>query len=399
MKTPEPLKARSTESGSVMIIVLAFIIVIGLVTAAILNQTTTNLRASSVTDEVTSRVATAAAGVDLAIQNIRRDPSICVPGPIASPLSINGRTVTSTCEVTNGTLNGIGGRAVHISGAPGLAGGIVVNGSGTPNIVGGAYLSGAFQHAPDASLHFSNGNVLVQQSTPCPPSLPGWVSVSGAPIFGAACTTPISAPPADLPPYPAADWANAQSPNGLDIGSCRVFSPGRYDSPPQLRPNTYFISGVYYFDFDDVINVPAFSTVIGGRPSPGESSQLGVSPCSTLGPTGGVQWIFGRGSRLAFGESFFNIEGSTLELYTLLDPSTGVAQPTIHQVTATAGGYTESTVDSPATLSSSATPARSLLSIRTGLLAGNGVAIHGAVIAPTAQIDVSSSGGIFLPSG
>ena len=384
------MNARSIshrDSGSVLILVLVFITVIGAVTVALLRQAQTNLIASTLTRNQEKRVYAADAGIDYAIQMLRSDPTLCTAArPLPNPPAINGRAVTMTCQVTAGSAVGAGGWAIFLTSPPTCTPKCTISTQGAAN--GNKTVSGPIFNRGGwdlkAALQVKNGNVYQYPASGCakPSNLTFPSTTPG--LYGFVCTNTNPYPaglgwPPPLQPLPAAIPSDA--PSFTDSGGCRTFYPGRYSTVPALGDGTnYFRSGVYFFD--DIGKWSVDGGVLGGQPAPivgqpgsTETHDTSTTPCGTdvAGATG-VEWILGGSSAISVGNQ------SQLELYSM--PSNNVPGVGLYQVLAS----------DPAPWAAE----RSTVPVDTPILVvGNGnqteLAIHGNVYTPTGYVQVRAT--------
>ncbi len=378
------MKAPSTsrrDVGSVLILVLVFITVIGTVTVALMRQAQTNLIASTLTRNQEKRIYAADAGIDYAIQLLRSDPTLCPSkgaiGSLPSPPSINGRTVTVTCQTTAGSALGAGGWSIFLTSSTGT-----INTQSAANdaktVSGPIFNRGGW--SLQASLQVKNGDVYDYPAAGCaqPANLTFPNTTPG--LYRYICTnTNVATPPAPQP-LPAAIPADAAA--YTDTGSCRTFYPGRYSSAPALHSGgwtNYFRSGVYLFD-----NIGTWSVsdaIIGGQPAPIPGQPGTFEPrissstvCGTDSPSAaGVEWILGGSSAISVTNQ------GHLELFSL--PSNNVTGVGIQQLLAT----------DPAPWSAKA----STVSVTPILVDGNGssseLVIHGVVYTPGGHVQIRAT--------
>ncbi len=314
MSRPEQ---RRNENGTVLILALIFITVIGLLAAALLGFGRTSMRQIVSVRKVNARETGTNAGLDWAIQGIKSRLAICLHGANAyQVLTVNNREVRVHCKVTNGTPAGPGGWALYVnngtittqagggtektivgpvynSGGWNLGAPLAVDGS--VSVPGGC--TGATGPVPDARLFPVNNNVdlctvsLLEVRSTAPPAPPANNCSSSS--SATTCTGAAAAPPV----------------NFLTAGTttCRVFSPGTYNDPPVLAPNNYFKPGVYFFDWAASKSWVITSSVRVGDPIPNVEKAEGTIPkCAPesgspsyppVSPYGAV-FVFGRKARV-----------------------------------------------------------------------------------------------------
>jgi len=306
---------RHNEDGASLVMVLVFISVFGLILAGLLTEAGASVKYTKNVKDHEALVYAADAGVSAAIQQLQQNNDICpqggIPGPGIPNVTVNGSTVATTCSVTSGSAFGSSGFAV-ITTATGANSLRLLNAQ-AKQIKGPVFVNGNVSWGP--GLQLSNGNFyqLKQPDGSCQ-AAPTSSQLSIAAPYGAyVCKTPadLGIPSGQtLPATPHAPPAKPvpTDPVPFEVGTCRIFTPGVYTSPPDLRKgDNYFVSGTYYFNFTtaDPWNVKQ-STIYGGqRDAANEPRAFVPAPsCATssdaaYGGTGtGVEWVFGGTSRL-----------------------------------------------------------------------------------------------------
>ena len=145
------------------------------------------------------------------------------------------------------------------------------------------------------------------------------MTITPAPPRTKICTTKTWSeivPTVLLPAKPA-----SVNPAGRDdlVSGCRIFFPGTYTGPPDLADQNYFVSGDYYFEFNDVFDIKQ-ATVIGGNidPTLGDTQYLSTPDCAnarSVPAVGGAEdgygnsWFLGKGARIDVGTQ------GTLEIF------------------------------------------------------------------------------------
>ena len=328
-------RGQRDDDGAVLVIVLAFVLIVGVMLTALLTEARANFASISVTKASSSRVYAANGGVEWGIQALRRgmvnngSPVCATPSTVQDlgTMSINGRNVSITCHVDSGQAPGAGGWAVFITDVNGsirtqpggssavkTISGPVYNGGGSD---GWSFLSGT-------SLKVSDGDVVQKQATGC--TAPGAaLTIAPAPPYSFACRgNALPTPPPPIPISALPDLTNAppRPTAGTTTGSCRVFTPGRYTARPQFltTPGTsnYFRSGVYFLD--DIYDLDMFGSIVGGIPAPGDDTLGSAQPCVTesAADTGGHYGVL----FLLGGHSTIEVEHQAkVELHGYLDPN------------------------------------------------------------------------------
>jgi hypothetical protein len=387
------------QDGGTLVIVLVFIAVFGLIISGLMTESSANVKFTTAVSAREEKVYAADAGVSYGIQQLRQDTAHCprvgTPGPTIPDLTINNRTVKVECSVNSGSTGGIDGYAV-VTMSPN-AGSLVLSNSSAKKISGDVYVSGGVDWGP--GLTVKRGDFVQQKhGASClnPPG-PGDLTVESPP-YSVLCKLTTEYPVPD-PERVAPAVPTVTNPAYSDHGTCRVFSPGIYTSPPTLRSgDNYFISGVYYFllndsnDNNNVIEVKQ-ATIYGGQPTTAELAEQRFplpTDCSGQDPANsgtGVEFIFGAKARM-----FINTQGQ-VELFgrrTANAASTEtrnisfVAVPNNDSPNwpTTAGNWTASTL-------ASGTP---VLDIKDGNQ--QDLAIHGVVYAPTQGVGLTATNSV-----
>ena len=310
MRRLEPVRSES-EKGSALVIVIAFIAVVGLVVASVLSYADTSFKVSSSTRDIEQRTAAADGGAKFALSKLIATPAVCNGVPLAAPPASNGFNPLVSCTTraatarTDGTGWGLyvddpAGR-IESQGAASAASLRRVNGP-----VYNHSVSTPWDVSP-AGLQVSDGGVL-QRLTAGGCVQPAGLTLTGVGSF--ACTPPVVQPPEPLPsqrlPSSPAVLAVRSADGSSTTGTCRVFDPGRYVAAPILLASNYFKSGVYFFEAG--IGEISGKTVLAGGPpatetrvlfteAAGPENRLTLVPCSS-NETSGVQFIFGGGGSL-----------------------------------------------------------------------------------------------------
>lgn len=256
------------EDGSILIIVLVFMVVFGLITAAAFTNAGANFKNTVGVRDNDKKVYSSDAGINWALQKIRTDNTLCpVVGTytLPNPPVINGSTApTVTCNVTNGSVTGVNGYAVVTTSTNAPA--LTTPGPSFAKTINGPVFASSIDNGVQ-DLHVTNGAVFEGGS--CSDGKPAGLTID--PPFTYTCTSttnPAAAIDHDLPTSGLATAA-AKPPAGTDVlhGTvpCRIFTPGKYTSIVLAKDN-YFVSGVYYFANVGTLDVRKLQ-IVGGQPS------------------------------------------------------------------------------------------------------------------------------------
>lgn len=413
---------RHGEQGATLVLVLAFVTVLGLLGTVLLDQSTAGLGRSSVARDYQEKVYAADAGVDAAIQQLRNDDTLC-PGTgltppvpeLPSPLpaqTINGKTVGTTCSAVSGSSLGARGFAVVTTDGS-VDSFETQSGGGGVKKIGGNVFSTRLSNSIDIAVE--KGSVLEHASAsscavpagPRPGNLFFQPSVSGSTVINAPgptsvapwayrCTTTawttydpgktLGTSRPRLHPLPTADTV---LPDG-----CRVFRPGEYPAGITFGTNNFLASGIYYFPSGLVTITNQF--VIGGEPATGETPVNTGAGCATAtnasapasqslpvpngdDPSGtGVTIVLGSSARILVD----NPDGK-LELYTRTGAPTEAGTAGVSIITvpspAPAGGW----------LANTSLVTQPVVQVGTGNTPG--LAVHGMIYIPGRMIDMNAT--------
>lgn len=403
---PWPRRPERADEGIALVLVLLFVLVTGVLIAALLSQSFTTFTAARTANQGEQRLYAAGGGIDWGIQRLRAGtlvdgeractrPATAGPTVLADAFAVGDHQVQVTCETTAGHDVGAGGWAVFIT-DPG--GGITTSAlpASPRSIFGPVYNAGGWDIDPASQVRMESGEVVGGSPT-CPVPAPAdLVLDAGSPPYRCLATAlPVPSLPIDLTAAIAA--APDRSSAGQSSGTCRTFEPGRYGTAPSFLPSrvdgsptgwvNHLRPGVYVFDFAATVfdNV----TIVGGEPAP-----LASNPPGAREPTAfaGVDLgdcerdpdadAHGSGAVIVLrGTTSLTLSGaSSLELFSWLDP----AQP--------GGGVslvrTEAEAIDPAELALSTTESD-----------GAAVAIHGATYLPTRGIELAANGAAVFTGG
>jgi hypothetical protein len=325
---------RPRDEGQSLILALVVLVVISLIVLGLASFASVSSRRAVVTRDRVQAVNAADAGIRAAIEHIRTTGFFCAdpgagsgtPYRLADPL-LAGRPggtpvsmeVTVTCTLVSGTVAGVNGWAMVLTGetVPGSAATkdllLTQGGAGRLKKIGGPVFmehlnQGNFD--TQAPLQIDQGN-LVGPTPSCDPAvlpkLGGDVTVTPTPPFGLLCLgevrpgTPMTW--TNLVRRPSLpDFATMAAVTDPPVGTrlvggvptaCKVYTPGRYTVPLTLANQaSYFASGVYSFSNVDLDIDKGF--VVGGTPinDAAETEVLsGTNPCN--GARDSDQAVFG----------------------------------------------------------------------------------------------------------
>lgn len=326
------------ETGSALVVALAFVSLFGVFIAAILAQVSTNMKLTGTTRARADRLFAADAGLEWGIQQARTQNSACANVPagdqtLTTTLQVNGRAVTVTCKALAGAVASPASQNWSVI----ATNGVIAGPGTTPEIAGGdVWAAGP---SPVNTIVTSGADVIRSLPSCAAFSLTGLTV--GVPDM-ASCTS-AAAPdvPHALPAVPPLRMPATQR-TCVNPDDGRIWHPGKYTAA-LIDPGVYnyLESGVYYFE--DVNLVWYDIEIFGGTPPPGETAIVSATCAwddTTAGPASrasgaGVTIILG-------GTSSIRVSGpnSKFELFTRV-PATpdGTAGISIITVPTTGAGY------------------------------------------------------------
>ena len=391
--------ARRTQGqgGAALIIVLIFISVFGLILSALMTESTVNVKYTTIVGDHEAKVYAADAGVSFGIQQLRQNNTLCpregATGPPISTLTIDGphgdpRTVEVECSVNSGSTGGLDGYAI-ITRSPDPDS-LVLSNAHEKKIDGYVYVTGGVDWGP--GLIVTAGDFIHQKQGSSCLNPPGPKLTLDSPPYDYYCKS-VAEFPRPNPLYIAPAVPVVTNPGYTDVGTCRVFRPGMYTSPPTLRTgDNYFISGVYYFNLDDadpdnnVINVKQ-STIYGGQPSLAEEAEQRFSlpaDCADQDPPGsntGVEFIFGAKAQMAI-----DTQGQAELFGRTGEPSPASSNVSFVAVPLADPGWPTGPGNWVPSSLASGTP---VLDIKDG--DQQDIAIHGVIYVPTAGVELTAT--------
>jgi hypothetical protein len=378
---PRVQDATERDEGSILIMALILVTVFGVVIGSIATYAAVSFKHTSNVRAQTEMRASAEAGVRVTLDQLSRHQTLCADTSTPAPLTISPNAATVTVRCTN-----IGGANVAATNFAVLLTGLGVNGSypsllssggGTRKIGGGLYMAVPSSHSV-SNLELQ-GDFWYLDST-CtsvsPPTISG-MTITPVPPRTKICTTKTwqeIVPTILLPAKPT-----SVNPAGRDdlVSGCRIFYPGTYTSPPDLADQNYFVSGDYYFEFNDSFEIKQ-ATIIGGNidPTLGDTQYVSAPNCANARSVPAV-----GGAEDGYGNSWFLGKGAWIDVGTqgaleIFRRDQGTQEVSVMAVSSTSAGYSAST-----NVITSGTP---ILSTKSG--SNNDLVIHGLINVPKAQV-------------
>ncbi len=266
------------DRGSILPLTLVVTVAMSTIMISLLSYTATNLRYGNVVEDRADRLSAAEAGLRHVLEKIQINGLLCTTNAgngagidIAIPDTISDANVSVNCSKANGTLSNITSWAVVVTaeGMPAAEKAYVTSsGNGTTKVFGGpSYVADLSRMGVGAALEIRDGDLWTTDSS-CTKG--GQYSSNGSSIAnlsfspatrGVWCTSDDWT---DLYKEPAVPTTPSAAPAPQTFGTCKVFFPGLYTSPPAFDTNNYMRSGDYFFD--NVGNVAVNkATVTAGR--------------------------------------------------------------------------------------------------------------------------------------
>lgn len=280
------------ERGSALPMVLVFIVVIGALVAALLSQASTNFRTARVADEHQRKVYAANNALEVAIQKLRADPTLCsgqgTTGEVDDTFEVNDRTVHISCTGLDGGSTGAGGWAIYTTGTgttltircDPVFFGLIPCQSSPKRIVGSVYSNGGWNVNQEVTIQ----DGFVQQGPAAACNQPTTLRFSPYVQDRSPSRYRCGAAPLPAPPWSLAELTGGVKPPPAPAPTnhlgCRVWSPGTYTSMDLgsgwFTSEHYLRSGVYVLD-GATLSIPIGTRLVGGRPNNGSTAQVGLS--------------------------------------------------------------------------------------------------------------------------
>jgi len=378
-----PGRRPADDDGAILVIVLIVVTVIALIVAAVASQTEVSIRRTTVVRSHLAKVYAADAGIEHAIQSLKRDNTIC-PDPAHEydfpDQTFNGRTVSIHCKTLSGSANGLLGYAVVVLDP---VDSLTTQGAvGTSKQIDGPVYAVRFPSSVDVSVTLGD---VTEQTGRCLTDADIPSSMSVATGFAFRCV-PVEPAPSPEHALPASIPAVAPLPDTTAVPGCKIFKPGTYTlaTKPVLAADNYFASGVYYFAGIGTLSVTT-QHVVGGQPATDETVlNAGGGACATdaqagvTGTTTGVKFILGGNSSILTDDPSGSVELFTRDGGNVADEGTqGVSLQTVP--TGTALPWLASTLGAGDAV------------LRVGNGNNPALSIHGMVYVPNALVDFSAT--------
>ncbi len=374
-------RARRSDDGAMLILVLVVFTVIAIIVAAVVSQVETGVKGTPIVRSHLAKVYAADAGMEDALQSIKRDNMLC-PDPAHEydfpAQTFNSRQVDVHCKTISGSANGLLGYAVVVldpTDSLTTQGGVSV----AKQIDGPIY---AKQLPASSNVAVTRGDVTEQKGR-CSTDAdkPADMTIATGYAFHCVPTGPVPDPDHALP---SSVPTNAPAPNTTTVPGCKIFKPGKYTSAPVFAADNYFASGVYYFDNVGTITISSERAVAGkqasnellinGNVACATDAQAGVSGSAT-----GVKFIFGGNSALLVDNPSGEMEMFSWDDGVAGSSTAGTEGISIQTVDTTSGGWTKSTLAAGDAV------------IRVGDGTNTALSVHGMVYTPNALVDFAAT--------
>lgn len=389
---------NSEDRGAILPIVLVIVLILSVSLVAIAGYVSADLRYGKVTVARADRLAAADGAMNYAIDQLKLRNASCLLGGggtlpgLSSP--INGATTTVTCSRTDVGLGDVQGWAAVITGVGVPTSGVLLSsqsGNSAPKILDGpVFMQRAkavnFSLGPDVKiangpLYYNDPNCGTLSASPATP--PSNLIFVPALIFGPTCTLQDWTNVAPDPAVPDLSILAVNPPPTMN-GACQVFSPGMYDTLPNLGNNVYLMSGDYYLKnlAFDIKN----SVITAGHRDPAiaPTQEVPNAPCDAVqaaDPGKGATFYLGGSSHIQV------VSNGALEVMPRLQ---GTNYISIQALCAVAGCDQTGNVNNPSTVGVAATDP--VVFTKPGN--GKQLVTHGLLYTPTGRLefgDVSNS--------
>lgn len=266
--------SRGRDRGAILPIVLVVAVVLGAVVVALATYATTTLRYGGVAEARADRLSAAEGGMRDVLDRLGQEGTLCTTAAgsggvvLDVPVQLNGADVEVRCQAVGTTLSNITSWAIVVTGngasTPALH---TQAGAGSDKVFGGpTFVSDLADLDLDAPLQVKDGNLWYTDPS-CPEG--GQYVSDGSSIPNLAfdpasrgiwCTSQEWSDLFEAPALPNLNALASLTPatSYTDIGSCRVFEPGRYDFEPDWSTYNFLKSGDYYFNLG---NDPATAAI------------------------------------------------------------------------------------------------------------------------------------------
>ena len=411
-----------TDRGSVLILTLLVVVMLGSTVVALATYATTSLRASTNARSANERRSAADGALKVAIDEIRAGTAPCLYDAASVDLSdvvpvIDGLVPTVTCDSLTGPLTASQNWAAVVTGANVASGSDATDTDSGPTTIDGPMwlpdLSAAGLSQINTTVHLA-GPVVHPGScgTPIVPSAVAPKITFGQPLVDRpVCSTTgwQSQPSLNDPPL-RGDFDTL--PPGVEdsAGSCTVFHPGVYDNDslsstypdlPVVTDDAYFQSGDYVFIANNNTNADLYVGA-GARLIAGKDSTITPSNLSGWGCASDPEYLNdldGGATLYLSGRARLFVDGANVEILPRLQTGGNDSMVSVQALCTIATWCDGPGAFAPSAHTSNPLPPggnnRSIVRVTSG----SSVRVHGLVYAPTGMTFLEASSTVDLLGG
>ena len=293
------LRRMQGERGASLILAMGFLALLGILVSSLLSVTYSSVKTTGVARGSQAKLYGADGAIDYAVETIENDDSYCPSGSSGTQslpdLSLNGRTVTVTCQLVDSTSSGFSFGWTSLTGYN--------NPDGTTPQKNDLYWMAGTAGTTSDQIKFQ-GTMFNAGKFKFDSASPTTYIADDLHQYDSPGTNYCTADKAAaIKPTVAGSW-DCEDPDDYDewdwddvdievssttakakkiVGSCHIMYPGRYTTAPTFTAGTkyYFASGTYYFH--NVGEITLRGEIFGGQPWSFLESKLmtNASPCAT----------------------------------------------------------------------------------------------------------------------
>ena len=306
------------DRGALLPLTLVVTVVVSAVVLSLVGYTSANLRYGRVVEDRADRLSAAEAGMRHVLEKVQINGLLCSTNAgngagidIEIPDRISGADVSVNCRKVDGTLSNITSWAVVVTGEglpAGEKGFITTTGNGKTKVFGGpSFVADPSLMGIEAPLEIRDGDLWTtdpscsrggqfSSSTPSP----SWGDLTFSPANrGLWCTEQEWDDLFLEPRVPSSLSALPLNPPPVDVGTCRVFRPGRYTTKPAFGANNYLRSGDYVFQGTGEMNIKQMTITAGRQGVAGDQQEIENPACDAYRdnqdvPTGATFYMSGN---------------------------------------------------------------------------------------------------------
>lgn len=354
-KSDQHPRQSDRDRGAMLPIAMLLGILLATVSSAMAGYASAGLRYARVVQDRADRLSAADGGMQYVIEKLKLRQTLCSTAIAQNglttivPPSVNGATITVTCDRIGTLISDIQSWALVVTGQGVPADSPIFStqgGSGLTKSFGGPiFMSDPTRLNVAAPAEIKDGDLWYTGSacpTPAPPP-PTISNLTFTPAFlrGPLCTLKrwdelFSAPA--LPPMPS-----IANPAPITMASgCKVFFPGKYTTAPVFAVENYFVAGDYYFE-DVYLDITGTAIAGFADGTNGDTQFLTANTCSAAATTytgtgSGATFVLGGSSKI-----YIDNNGG-LEIMRRRQGTNVVSVQAVDSSNAT-GGYKQSSVN------------------------------------------------------